>query len=391
MANAMSETASFPQTSRPAQTEAARLRFEYVPRQGLLRLALSNFVLIVITLGVYRFWAKTAIRKHIWSCVHINGEPLEYTGRGSELFKGAMIVFGVFVLPFIAVMTVIQVYYGPTHPAVFAAQYMFFLLIFILWGMAVYRARRYQLSRTLWRGIRGALAGSSWSYTWLNVGAQLLKGVTLGWSTPAMNLNLQERMIGDMRFGETPFRFRGRAGPLYPTYAVCWFLTIVLIATMFGLVGYEAYYWFGEGLDKFFGQTFGTEGGRSEPPVWRVLALIAAVVLVYAMLGLIYTVVWAIYSAKEMTIFTNYTSIDQARFQLAATPASLVALAIGNLLILIFTLGAGNPFVQQRNVRYVMDRIAAEGTIDIARIMQSRQKLDSYGEGLADAFDVGGL
>ena len=117
---------------------------------------------------------------------------------------------------------------GPSIRASSAVQFLIFLVIMLLWGMALYRARRYRLSRTLWRGIRSALVGSSMSYSLLYFGALLLRTITLGWSTPAMNLNLQERMIGDMRFGNMPFRFRGGAGPLYGRYAICWFLAIVV-------------------------------------------------------------------------------------------------------------------------------------------------------------------
>lgn len=371
-------------------SHGSRLRFEYVPRPGLVGLALSNFLLNLITLGFYRFWAKTRVRRHIWSCVHINGEPLEYTGRGIELLKGALIVFAVLVVPFIAAIAAVQIVYGQGHAAVVIVQLLFFLVVFVLWGMAVYRARRYQLSRTLWRGIRGGLVGSSWSYTWLNAGAQLLRGITADWSTPAMNLNLQQRMIGDMRFGETPFRFKGQAGPLYPTYAVCWVLVVALAGTAIGFA-YEIGSWFDGSIAQFLQQLDEAERHGRPPSASQMLLAVASVLLFYAALGFIYTLAWAIYSAREMSVFANYTSIDQASFRLAATAGSLIALALGNLLILVLTLGAGSPFVQQRNVRYLVDRVSAVGTVDLGRIMQSRQKVASYGEGLADAFDVGGL
>ena len=51
--------------------------------------------------------------------------------------------------------------------------------------------------------------------------------MTLGWSTPLMNLNLQQMMIGNTMFGSMPFHFKGRAGPLYPAYGLCWVLTVV--------------------------------------------------------------------------------------------------------------------------------------------------------------------
>src|SRR6476619_6900799 len=47
------------------------ISIEYIEKPGLGRIALVNFVLILATLSIYRFWAKTNVRRHIWSCVHI--------------------------------------------------------------------------------------------------------------------------------------------------------------------------------------------------------------------------------------------------------------------------------------------------------------------------------
>src|SRR6185503_3238115 len=101
------------------QSAGEPIRLEYVPRPGLGRLAIVNFLLNLVTLTIYRFWAKTNVRRHIWSCVHINGQPLEYTGRGIELFLGFLIVLGLFVLPFALAIAFISIAFGPEHPALF--------------------------------------------------------------------------------------------------------------------------------------------------------------------------------------------------------------------------------------------------------------------------------
>ena len=43
---------------------------------------------------------------------------------------------------------------------------MLYLLFFLVVGNAMYRAQRYRLSRTEWRGIRGGLVGSPGAYGW---------------------------------------------------------------------------------------------------------------------------------------------------------------------------------------------------------------------------------
>jgi len=365
------------------------LTIEYVEQPGLGRIALLNALLMVLTLTVYRFWAKTNVRRHIWSCVHINGEPLEYTGRGVELFLGFLIVFGLFFLPIFIVLAVLQLSLGPEHPAIILANLALFLVILFLWGMALYRARRYQLSRTLWRGIRGSLVGSSMSYSLLYFGAMLLRSMTLGWSTPAMNLNLQERMIGDMRIGSMPFRFKGRAGPLYGPYAICWVATFVVTIVLALVVGIAGYALFGDTLGAFFESINKNDGSGPPPDTDLFVGIIAVAFIVgFLLFTVVYYVTWAFYVAREMSIFASYTTLDSARFRMEATGGSLIALVLGNLLLMIFTLGIATPFAQQRLVRYLVTRLSADGIVDVNAILQSREAVGRTGEGLADAFDV---
>lgn len=364
------------------------IRVEYVPKPGLGKLAIVNFLLNVVTLTIYRFWAKTNVRKHIWSCVYINGQPLEYTGRGIELFLGFLIVLGLFILPFVLVIAGISIALGPDHPALFAVQSLLYLLIMLLWGAALYRARRYQLSRTLWRGIRSTLDGSSIIYSLTYFGSLLARGMSLGWSTPAMNTVLQEQIIGDMRFGDLPFRFRGRAGPLYPTYALCWFLTIAAIILFAFLFWAEIINLFGPEVQKVFDEIFKPDSVPTSEQFWTVGRVLAVLAITFLALFVVIPMLWAIYSAREMAVFANYTSAGNATFKLNATAGSLISLVVINLLILIFTLGIGRPLIQQRLIRYMCDRLEVIGTIDVEKIIQSKASLSITGEGLADAFDL---
>ena len=339
------------------------IRIEYVPRPGLGKLAIINFLLNLITLTIYRFWAKTNVRRHIWSCVHINGQPLEYTGRGTEIFKGALIVFGLFILPFVLAIAFVSIAWGPEHPALLGLQALFFLMIYVLWGAAIYRARRYQLSRTLWRGIRGTLVGSSITYSLTYFGSLMARGMSLGWTTPVLNTVLQEQIIGDMRFGDLAFKFKGRAGPLYPTYALCWFLSLIAIVIFIFLFGAEMATLFGPEVQKVFDEIFKSDSQPTPEQIWTAGTVAAVLFISFVAMFLVIPMLWAIYSAKELATFANYTSAGNATFKLNATAGSLISLVVVNLLILIFTLGIGRPFIQQRLIRYMCDRMEVIGKI----------------------------
>ncbi|MGI9413097.1 MAG: YjgN family protein [Hyphomicrobiales bacterium] len=367
-----------PSQPDPSQFAEPRVQLDYVPKPGLGGLAIKNFLLTVITLGIYSFWAKTHVRRHIWSCVHVMDEPLEYTGTGKELFLGMLVILGIVVLPLYVIQTAVQFIF-PGNPVVFASvQIALVVLVLYLIGVAIYRARRYRLSRTIWRGIRGTLTGSPWVYAWRNFWMTLLLPLTLLWSYPWMRVQLNSQIMNETQIGSESFRFDGRSGPLYGRYAVLWILSLVLLVI-------------GSGLYTALTVGLGLAAASSETPMTPeaiAIATVAGVVLVLPLFALVTAIFRAIYVSAELNYFAKCTGFEGARFAMNATPLSLIGLAIGNFFILVLTLTIAAPFVQQRLVRYVCDRTTISGAVDVAAIQQSQAELDKRGEGLAEVFDI---
>jgi uncharacterized membrane protein YjgN (DUF898 family) len=48
------------------------------------RLVMRGTGLELVTVGFYRFWLATDIRRHLWSNTDIGDDAAEYTGRGKE-------------------------------------------------------------------------------------------------------------------------------------------------------------------------------------------------------------------------------------------------------------------------------------------------------------------
>src|SRR3984893_6042870 len=104
----------------------------------------------LITVGFYRFWLATHIRRHLWSNTHIDGDAAEYTGRGKELLIGFLIALAIIVPVYVAYF-VASLEAGPLQ----ALRSFPFLRFFFLFGQfGVFRAGRYRLTRTVWRGVR---------------------------------------------------------------------------------------------------------------------------------------------------------------------------------------------------------------------------------------------
>src|SRR6266481_3404369 len=114
----------------------------------------------LITVGFYRFWLATDIRRHLWSNTHIDGDAAEYTGRGKELLIGFLIALAIIVPVYLAYFIA-----GLEAERVRAfASFPLVAFFYVLGQFAIYRARRYRLTRTVWRGVRFWMSGSGWAY-----------------------------------------------------------------------------------------------------------------------------------------------------------------------------------------------------------------------------------
>ena len=60
-------------------------------RSALFWLALKTGFWTVLTLGFYRFWMKTRLRRWYWSAIRPGGHPLEYVGDPLEKLLGFFI------------------------------------------------------------------------------------------------------------------------------------------------------------------------------------------------------------------------------------------------------------------------------------------------------------
>ena len=58
---------------------------------ALFPLALGTGLLSVVSLGIYRFWAKARIRRFVWSNIRVGDDALEFTGTGLEMFLGFLV------------------------------------------------------------------------------------------------------------------------------------------------------------------------------------------------------------------------------------------------------------------------------------------------------------
>jgi uncharacterized membrane protein YjgN (DUF898 family) len=197
--------------------EGERVTFSGTRRE-LAGILLRSYCLLIPTIGLYRFWLTSWKRRFYWSHTHIGGDALEYTGSASQLLLGFLMALAVFVplyglffyLSTLASDAAIIGYGGVA------------ILVWFLAGYAIYRARDFRLSRTLWRGIRFDQAGSAWGYAWRRFGWSVLMIPTGGLVYPFMAANLWRYRYQNSWYGDRQFSFLGSwkqiAWPYYLSY-----------------------------------------------------------------------------------------------------------------------------------------------------------------------------
>lgn len=340
---------------------------ERLDLKPFLGLSLKNGLLNIVTLTLYRFWGRTEVRRRVWSRVRLNDEPFEYTGRGVELFVGFLIALATVGLPFLLIVFGAQ-FLGPVFAALIILP--MYLILFALVGAAIFLAFRYMASRTRWRGVRFHLKGSASSFGLSYLGWLLLSGITLGWYTPVMAMNVAERLWGELRFGNQRLRWAptGEHG-LWGPFALGWVGSIVGYFVMIPLFIAIA---FASGL---------TSAPSAEPPL-AFIAGIYAVALVYAVIVML---LYAPYHAAVLRTVAGSLKLGEARFALDVKAGPLIGLTFSNTILLVFTLGFLSPYVQARTVKFLAGRLTSTGEAPLSEATQAEAGPKS-GEGLADAF-----
>lgn len=366
----------------PSEGPAIAECLEYDGEAGeLAQIAVVNILLTLVTLGIYRFWAKTRVRRYLWGHVSFQGDRLEYTGRGLELFLGLLIA-SLILAPLIAATVAVQLVFAG-NPAVLAINSLLQLpVILFLIQIAIYRARRYRLSRTQWRGIRIGQTGSSFKYALVAFGWMIVVAVTLGLAYPVLKTRMQHFRTSNTWFGDRNLTFDGRAGDLF----VNWIIALLLWVPSLGW----SFIWYRIREFRYFTSKTRLGGLRFESDL-------SAASVFFVMLGYVFVVILVVGLAfgglSILGVLDSYqASVTQGAgtvpdlgnaFDLAVLPVILVVAVILSVLQLVMLI---HPLA-----RLLCESIEVTGTEDFDAIAQSQQEAPGRGEGLADALDVGAI
>jgi uncharacterized membrane protein YjgN (DUF898 family) len=356
-------------------------------RSEFFHLVKRGAALELVTLGFYRFWLLTDIRRHLWSNTLVDGDAAEYTGRGKELLIGFLVALAILV----------PIYLGYFLIGLEAEHYQAFASIpliafFYLFGQfAIYRARRYRLTRTVWRGVRFWMSGSGWIYALRASLWGLLSAVTLGLALPWRTAALERYKMRHSYYGDLQGSFEGRGWEFFKRGWWLWLLAPVALVVyplapfIYGAFKAVEWRWWLSGI------RFGGVRIESSLPRSALIGLYWKVIGWIVVLGLVFSA----YMAASAALIASMSGEPFAEFfKSQEFSKSIPLLALVGLGYQAFAL-AMNVVIRVYLVRDLWVRVL--GSVNIsgleaaANVAARGDLANALGEGFADGLDVGGF
>lgn len=389
----MNEMASVPQIPLPPAPPPAERVIFTGKRLEFRRLATRGAILEFFTLGFYRFWLNTDIRRHLWSHTVVEGDAPEYTGRARELLIGFLVAMAILIPIYLAYFLISL---EAERLQAFASVPL--LLFTYLFGQfAIYRARRYRLSRTVWRGVRLWMTGSGWAYAFRAGAWGVLTVVTLGLALPWSHAALERYKMRHSHYGSVQGSFVGRGSVFFKRAWWLWLLTptailIIPIPFLYGAYRSIQWRWWLEGIR--FGGVAVQSSLRRGALIGLYWGVIGWSILASTIFGLYMSGLSAAFYALKGDGAAPTKGIERLERGLEATfsnPLFVTLMIVGYLLMIVAINVALRLYLTRDMWQRVVSSVTVTG-LDSVRDVAARGELaGSLGEGLADGLDVGGF
>jgi uncharacterized membrane protein YjgN (DUF898 family) len=210
------------------------------PEGAYWQLRIKGAALLLVTLGIYRFWLMTDVRRFLWSNTEIAGETLEYDGLATELLLGFLFAIAILIPIYVGIAMATLTLELPDYASGLGG----FTLLIVFGAFARYRARRYRLTRTVFRGLRFNQDGSGWLYALIAILWWCLIILTFGLAYPWAQASLQRYMMRHTSYGKLPGRFEGSGWRLFvrgiPLWLGCFAPLLIAIGFLAVKIDWQA-------------------------------------------------------------------------------------------------------------------------------------------------------
>ena len=287
-----------------------------------------NWLFTIVTLGFYFPWAKAKNLKYLYGSTALENDRFTFHGTGREMFVGfikAIVIFGL-IYGILALFMYLEM-------PVLGVLLFYFTFIAIL-PVAVHGSYRYRFSRTSWRGIRFGYRGDRNElvvnfFQWI-----FFTIITLGIYGAWMVMKLRNYLMSHVRAGNVEFKYKGVGSKYFILNLKGYLLSIITL-------GIYSFWWY---KDLF---------------------------------------------AYYVDNLSLHKDGQQIKMKSIATVGDIFKMVMGNLLIVIFTLGLGYAWAVTRTMNFMVSNIKLQGDMDLTNIQQTEDDYnDATGDDMTGFLDI---
>lgn len=296
--------------------------------EAFFGIVIVNWLLTIITLGIYYPWAKAKTLQFIFGQSTLNNDPFTFHGTGKEMFKGFIKAIAFFIV----LMAVLGIFMYLKMP--FVGLLIFYLGIIAILPLAIHGSYRYRMSRTSWRGIRFGYRGDKKEFVKLFFKWIFFTIISLGIYGSWFKINLRNYVLSNVRFGDAELNYNGDGGDYFILNLKGYFLTVFTL-------GIYSFWW--------------------QKDIFE-------------------------YYVNNLSLHKDNKKIE---FTNTANGGDFLGLLLTNFLLIIFTLGLGYAWVATRTIKFIMDHIELDGNIDLDSLQQTEENFkDATGDDISDFLDI---
>ncbi|MES2795019.1 MAG: DUF898 family protein [Bacteroidota bacterium] len=297
----------------------------------LFKIYIVNWLLTILTLGMYYPWAKATLLKYNYHHTFFDGSPFQFHGTGLEIFKGFIKIFIYLILVFSMILG-LQLYGNQRYMSI--AIFLIYLVTFVLIPFAIHGSVRYRSSRSSWRGIHFGYRGQLNELVKLYLLGILLTIFTFGIYGAWFINDLRKYIISHGRFGNIKFDYTGEGTAYFWLNFKGFFLTLIT----FGIYGF---WWAMDQFNFFVENVYAEQNGKTLP------------------------------------------------IRSSAKGSDYLVLMLVNILLTVFTIGLALPWVVVRTMRFFMQNIWVQGDFEADSLVQTEEAYkDATGDDFADFLDL---
>lgn len=359
-----------------------------------------NILLTIITIGIYRPWAKVRTRKYFYNNTRIDGSVFDYHANPVAILKGWLVVFA-FLVAYNIISSI-----NPGMGMVFSAV----IMLMVPW--AVVRSRAFNLRNTSYRNVRFyfgtdtmksykvfAIVGipyvlfvlsSAFTMSFMPDPSERLvappppphalalmgiTGFTALMLTPLFITRLYQFLVNGSALGRSHFTTQLRARVFYKVYGLAFVIAMVVFAVIFF------------GLKAFANPDFIRSVATTQQEAQAIVLLITIVVMLLYMFSIY--LISAYTTVATLNEVWNKTRIQDNHFLSELRVLRYGWILLSNAFFILITLGLYTPWAKVRMMRYRVENLSIQAADDLNNFIdQRRDEMSALGEEMGDALDL---